>query len=229
MTTARLHLETLFVLDVEGRTLSTREPGGEPGPLFELVRGATDCAWAVRADVPADVARDLDALAREEPPTNDFRSEPVHATRYEGLLARIGTQLQRSSGPAFAFPRALVVADDVVRIDDERVLAPHFRGWIAGEIAAGRGPLFAVVEADTPVSICFSARTSARAAEAGVETATGFRGRGLASRVTTAWAVAIRADGRIPLYSTSWTNAASLAVARKLALITYACGWSLSV
>ncbi|MXZ22396.1 MAG: GNAT family N-acetyltransferase, partial [Caldilineaceae bacterium SB0665_bin_25] len=33
--------------------------------------------------------------------------------------------------------------------------------------------------------------------------------------------------GRVPLYSTSWENGASLAVARKLGLVAYASGWSL--
>jgi predicted GNAT family acetyltransferase len=65
------------------------------------------------------------------------------------------------------------------------------------------------------------------AAEAGVETDAAFRGLGFAARVTAAWALAIRASGRIPLYSTSWSNTASLAVARKLGLTQYATDWSL--
>ena len=74
-----------------------------------------------------------------------------------------------------------------------------------------------------PVSVCFCAtRHSAPALEAGVETAAAFRGRGLAPRVTAAWARAIRASGKIPVYSTDWTNTSSLAVARKLGLIQYA-------
>lgn len=54
-----------------------------------------------------------------------------------------------------------------------------------------------------PVSICFCARRSEIAAEAGVETAQSYRGKGYAVRVTAAWAIAIRNSGKIPLYSTS--------------------------
>ena len=85
----------------------------------------------------------------------------------------------------------------------------------------------AVVEDGLALSVCFCSRRSDAAAEAGLETAAAFRGRGLGSQVTAAWALAVRASGRIPLYSTSWSNGASLAVARKLGLVAYASGWSL--
>jgi predicted GNAT family acetyltransferase len=79
-----------------------------------------------------------------------------------------------------------------------------------------------------PVSVCHCARRSDVAAEAGVATAPACRGRGYAARVTAAWALAIRASGHVPLYSTSWMNAASLAVARKLGLVVYASDWSIA-
>ena len=88
--------------------------------------------------------------------------------------------------------------------------------------------MLAIVENGDPVSICFCARRSGVAAEAGVQTAEAYRGRGYGADVTAAWALAIRTSGRIPLYSTSWTNHASLAVARKLSLVAYASSWSLS-
>lgn len=226
MSTPDLHLATAFVLTGEGRIVSAREPGATRGPLFSLARSATRVAWAIRADLPTDVTGELDRLAREERPTFDPRDPPVHADRYLALLGRhLGSGHEgvvaprQSAGPAFTFPEALVPPTDIVVVEDERVLQRDFRGWIPGEIAAGRSPVLSIVEDGYPVSVCFCARRSDAAAEAGVETVEPFRGRGLAPRVTTAWALAIRATGRVPLYSTAWTNAASLSVARKLGLI----------
>lgn len=223
------------MLNDEGRIISTREPEASRGPLFTLVRSATSCAWAVRADVPTDLASELDRLARDEPPTFDLRDAPVHTDRYVSLLGgRIAssqvsvTKTRRSDGPAFEFPDSLAQSADVVVVEDERLLERNFRGWVPGEIAAGRSPVLAIVENGYPVSICFCARRSDVAAEAGLDTAEAYRGRGYGPRVTAAWALAIRTSGRIPLYSTSWTNHASLAVARKLNLVAYASDWGLS-
>lgn len=229
-----MQLETMFTLDGERRITSTREPGGSPGPLFCLVRGADACAWAVRADLPKQVAEELQGLAQLELPTADFEAAPARAA---DLLAVLGDRIapncdvackrMRSDGPAFIFPDSLEQPADVVVVHDEAALAHNFGHWAPGEIAAGRSPVWAVVEGRRPVSICFCARSSPLAAEAGVETAEAFRGRGFGPRVAAAWARAVRHSGRVPLYSTSWTNAASLSVARKLGLTAYASDWSL--
>jgi hypothetical protein len=223
MSTPKLQLETLFVLDAAGHIVSTREPLPTPGPLFALVRGAVGCAWAVRADVANEIADELDRLARQEPPLPlaDLRDIPLHAERY---MALTGGHVR--SGPAFVFPPTLSPPSGVIPVEDERILGRHFRGWVAGEIRAGRAPVMAIAERGYPVSVCFSARSSPVAAEAGVETAEGFRGAGLGARVTAAWALAIHASGRLPLYSTAWSNTASLALARKLHLEAYAADWS---
>jgi predicted GNAT family acetyltransferase len=112
-------------------------------------------------------------------------------------------------------------------VEDEQLLNRNFSGWVPGEIEAGRAPVMAIIENGAPVSICFCARRSDTAAEAGVATAEAYRGRGYASRVTAAWALAVRKSGRVPLYSTTWSNKASLAVARKLKLSMYANSWAL--
>ena len=214
-------MKTLFALDERGRIVSTLEPDARPGPLFILIRGASSCAWAMRADVDDALAAELDRLAAEEPPTTDFQAAPANADRYLSLLRG-----QVGFGPAFTFPETIVEPTDIVRIDDLQLLERNFRGWNAGEIPE-RSPILAIMGGGYPVSVCFCARITDIAAEAGLETAEAFRGRGYAPRVTAAWAVAIRASGRTPLYSTSWNNTASLAVARKLNLIPYASDWSI--
>jgi hypothetical protein len=225
----------LFVLNDAGRITSNREPGASRGPLFFLARSAAHCSWAIGADVPAALAAQLDGLAREEPPVVALGDAPVHADQYLSVLRdrplsiqHAGAAIVQSAGLAFSFPTGIDESTDIVFVEDERLLEHNFRGWVPGEIAAGSGPVAAIMVDGYPVSICFSARASDAAAEAGVETAERFRGRGLASRVTAAWALAIRASGRVPLYSTSWTNSPSLAVAHKLGLIRYASSWSLS-
>lgn len=231
--TPELHLQTVFVLNENGRIVSTREPQSVHGPLFALVRGPSSTAWAVRDDVPSEIAQPIASLAHEEPPTADLRTPPVHAERYIALLSRLaaakvqGPELAQTSGPAFSFPDALASPEGVVIIDREEPLSHHFSGWVPGEIAAGCHPVHAVIEGGHPVAVCFSARRSSIAAEAGVNTAEAHRRKGHAARVTASWAQAIRTGGLIPLYSTAWTNHASLGVARKLNLQPYASTWSL--
>ncbi len=222
MRTPDLHLRTSFLLDGDGRISRARSPEPNPGPLFSLIRGTSSCAWAVRADVPRHIADELDGLAREEPPASGLRDAPVHAERYMSLL---GGKVY--AGPAFIFPGVIARPSGTVFIDDLQLLEHHFTGWTMGEIPRA-SPIVAAVEEGHVVSVCFCARRSDTAAEAGLETAAAFRGRGLGPRVTAAWALALRASGRVPLYSTSWSNEASLAVARKLGLVAYASTWSLS-
>jgi hypothetical protein len=175
--TPALHLETLFVLNDDGRIISTREPGATGGPLFSLVRSAASCIWAARVDVPSDITRELDCLAREEPPVLNLERAPLHADRYVSLLQGMRSpredagNLRVSGGPAFTFPDLLEEPLEVVPLNDERLLHQNFRGWVDGEIAAGRGPAKAILRDGCPVSVCFCARSSDLAAEAGVETA----------------------------------------------------------
>jgi RimJ/RimL family protein N-acetyltransferase len=209
------------VLDDEGRILSTRDPHPEPGPAFSLIRDARACAWAVNVDVPSDLTRELVALARTESPARAITDPPHHADAYVALL---GGRID--SGPVFTFPPALVDTGDVVPITAFSQLERHLRGWTADEIPE-RAPILGIAVDGHAVSVCFCARRSPIAAEAGVETAVGYRGRGFAPRVTAAWARLIRHSGRLPLYSTSWGNTASLAVARKLGLSACASDWNL--
>jgi len=222
--TPEVELKTGFVLDDRGRIVSTREPRSSHGPLLTIIRSSTETAWAVHKDVPEEQAEQIAVLARQEPAVRELRAAPVYAAEYLALTkGRPGF-----AGPALTFPETLAPAGEVVAVEDERWLERHFGGWQLGEISAGRAPVLAVIENGVPVSICFCARRSDATAAAGLETAEGFRGRGFGPRVTAAWAMAVRAVGRVPLYSAAWSNAASLAVARKLGLTAHASFWSTS-
>ena len=219
--TPELQLQTLFHLDSAGRIVGTREPNPMAGPLFALVRSHTDCAWAVHRDLPTPVADQLHALARTEPPVRDLSDAPAHAARYQALA---GGRID--AGPAFTIPSDIATLDDIVIVTELLQLEKYFRGWQANEIA-GCSPILAIAEAGHAVSVCFCARRADIAAEAGVETAAAFRGRGFGGRVIAAWARAISASGRLPIYSTSWSNTPSLAVASKLGLAPCASDWTL--
>src|SRR6185436_3972207 len=173
---------------------------------------------------PEELAEQIAVLAQQEPPARDLRAAPVSAAAYLSLTSgRPGFAV-----PAFIFPETLAPAAGTVPVADERWLARNFPDWQLGEISAGRAPVLAVSEGGWPVSICFCARRSDTAAAAGLETAEAFRGRGFGPRVTAAWALAVRASGRVPLYSAAWHNEPSLAVARKLGLTAHASFWSVA-
>jgi RimJ/RimL family protein N-acetyltransferase len=60
-----------------------------------------------------------------------------------------------------------------------------------------------------------------------VETAEAYRGRGYARKATAVWASALRRDGMLPLYSTSWDNIASQRVAASLGAVRYATNFNI--
>ncbi len=222
MVTPKLLLETSYVLSDSGRILSTREPIPRTGPRFVLQRSSSDCVWAFRSDVPDELAAAIGRLAQDEPPAKDLRDAPIHAVKYLSLLGG-----RVDWGPTFLFPPETESQhEDVVPIDELSLLQRNFSGWTAAEIPH-RLPIMAIIQDGHAVSVCFSARRTPVAAEAGLETAAAFRGRGFGPRVTAAWADVIRSLGLIPLYSTSWDNSASLSVARKLRLLEATSDWSL--
>jgi GrpB-like predicted nucleotidyltransferase (UPF0157 family) len=72
------------------------------------------------------------------------------------------------------------------------------------------------------VSWAWSVRANALAAEAAVETALAFRGRGYARQVITAWLYHTLLSGRLPFYSHAQANTASAALARSVRLRPFA-------
>jgi RimJ/RimL family protein N-acetyltransferase len=217
----RIQIATLFTLDRAGRLLRVNEPAGAPAPRFFLGRTAAGSEWRCRHDVPDDVVRELHAVCASETLGDEFLDPPYGAARYAEVLARTAPVKVVEAGPAYRFPAELPATSDAVLITNENreLLQPSFAAWY--DDVAFCQPFMALVQQGQAVSVCASVRVTPAAHEAGVETPAPFRGRGYAARVVAAWARAVRAIGSIPLYSTSWQNTASQAVARKLGLVRY--------
>jgi hypothetical protein len=230
------HVEALYTHDAHGRLLRVREHNGAPAPRFFLGRTPGGLLCRCRQDVGDALCSALKASTAADPV--DFSTEvasegrAVDASRYVNLLA---PPTKVWCGPAFRFPTEIVepparhVAADgaivLVTGDNVDVLRPLLAPWVPDVKLSP--PLMALVVDGQAVAVCASVRITDTVHEAGVDTAAPFRGRGYAPKVVAAWAQAVRTLGAEPLYSTSWHNTASRAVARKLELIVY--GTDLSV
>jgi len=227
----QLQAAALFTHDGRGRILRVNEPEGDRAPRFFVARSHAGNIWRCRADLPEVTVRALDALAATELVGDDVRAEPRNLGAFLTALGGRRAGASVASGPAYRFPDELPRTAGVTHLtrDDLHLLQALVRDLDdTARYFAERGPRMVVVENGCAVSICYSARLTDQAAEAGVETLEGYRGRGYALAVVTAWARAICAAGRIPLYSTSWDNRASQAVARRLRLVQYGTDLSLA-
>jgi RimJ/RimL family protein N-acetyltransferase len=215
----RRHVHALFTCDDAGRLVAVNDQGGAAAPRFFLGLTAEGNLWWFREDVGAALASDLDALSESLSPGVKEASVDIGA-----LIARLSRDepiRKIWAGPAFRFPSEVPVYHDAVRVTSENaaLLSPYLEDWRA-DVAAGV-PMAVALEGGKAVSVCCSVRMTADAHEAGVETHPDFRGRGYAVRAVSAWASAVCALDRMPLYSTSWDNIASRALARKMGLIQF--------
>jgi len=216
----RLHLETLFTHDSAGDITRVNEPTEAIAPRFFLGRTVEGSVCRFRYDLAEDVRRELEALRASEPFGDELLLPPHGSADYAVVLARGAPVLKVWTGPAYMFPSERPSSRGVVIVTGENadVLRPYFPGWL-GDV--DRLLMLALIEGGRAVSLCASVRTTERAHQAGVETHRELRGRGFAARVVSAWAAAVRRIGCLPLYSASWQNTASQAVASRLGLIRF--------
>jgi len=225
-------IRCLFQHDGNGRIVRTRQPNRWPSPLFFLGRTPLGNLWRFRDDLEPAVIRELARLVGMEAPLQEGHPLPERIEAIRSVLRSAVEVVVEFRGPAFRFPEEIRVPEPdglpvvAVTPENQSLLEESFPGEIA-ELAV-RQPFLAAVDGERAVSFCYPARPmevqgcdSSQAAEAGVETLSAYRGRGLAPRVVAAWGRALRGQGGEPLYSTSWDNQASRAVARKLGLIPY--------
>jgi RimJ/RimL family protein N-acetyltransferase len=167
-------------------------------------------------------------VLRGEPVAADLSQPPRCLPALQAALARDAPLAGTWSGPAWRFPAEIPASEqEAVRVTtaNDDLVRPVFP-LLANDLPWCQ-PCLAIVADGRLASLCFSSRNTPIAAEAGVNTVEEFRGRGFAPAVVAAWAQAVRAEGRIPLYSTSWNNPASRSVARKLGLLLYGADFSI--
>jgi RimJ/RimL family protein N-acetyltransferase len=161
-------------------------------------------------------------VLRAEPVVADLSQPPRCLLALQTTLARDAPLTEMWSGPAWRFPDEIPqVEREVIPVtrENDDLVRPVFP--ILADDLRWRQPCLAIVADGRLASLCYSARNTPIAAEAGVDTLEEFRGRGYAPAVVAAWARVVREEGRIPLYSTSWDNLASRSVACKLGLVLY--------
>jgi glutathione S-transferase len=200
-----VQLDVLLARDAHGRLTTTRDPERRPAPRLFLGRSRDGNVWSVRADVDRATKAELDLLCSAEPTlaAPSAVREPACRERAHALLAPVEGEWR---GPAYVLPDGLL-HDGRAR----EVTAESSGEWLE------------------PAAVCHSPRGhTAHAAEAGVVTLEPFRGRGLATAAVACWARAVQRSGRLALYSTSWDNAASQGVARRLRAQLYAEDWHLT-
>lgn len=235
----RWHVESLFLYDDRERMRFVREPGYvepdlDPAPRVYLHRSPNGNTWRVRSDLPDDLVAEIDALCRSEPtlplPPREADRPRINDAMI-ALLERHAPVRHVHRGPTWWLPvqphipsTTKLVTPDTAAV----LLGAHFSGRLHSPAGWERGGLAASIEDGVAVALCFCARVIEQAAEAGVETVEAFRGRGHARAAVACWAESMRAQGRLPLYSTAWENVASRRVAAALDAVAYGEDWSLN-
>lgn len=227
-----LQVSTLFVCDANGRLRYINEPGYaeaelDPAPRFFMGRTKEGNVWRFRHDLPNDLVHDLEQVCRSEPVAMNLAAVPMNAAGIRTVLHAHAPITHEERGPAYWIPDSVQAPPAVVLISEANahLLAANFPWKLTSRSGFKSGPLAATIVRGSAVSICYCARLTALAAEAGVETVEAARGHGYASAAVAGWTSAVRQRGLVPLYSTSWENVASQGVARKLGMVRYGDDW----
>jgi RimJ/RimL family protein N-acetyltransferase len=217
-----LHIQALFTHDAHSRLLRINEPGGgDIASRLFLGRTQTGNLWRFRADLPESLIEELEALCRDEPVGQEFHLRPRHFEAYMQLLEAHAPAQKWWMGPAYHFTQYPEPSRPLLAITETNaeILQGGFEELV--EELPDWQPFLALIEDGRAVSVCRSVRITPQAHEAGVETLPEFRGRGYAKEVVAGWARLVHAMDAMPLYSTSWENTASQAVAKKLNLVPF--------
>jgi hypothetical protein len=218
-------LAVLLKQDARGRLVATRGPTARPAPRVFLGRSADGNVWATRRDLDPDMTLEIERLCAAEPRLADPSHECAPSCREQVLELLAPVELEYR-GPCYVLPELLPMDPRAREIALEEV--SKWQGafpWLVAEFGAV-APVAVAFEDGQPAAICHCPRgLTDHAAEAGVETLEPFRRCGLATAAVARWAHAVQQKGRLALYSTSWQNTASQALAHRLSGQLYGENW----
>ncbi|PEJ57463.1 GNAT family N-acetyltransferase [Bacillus sp. AFS002410] len=208
-----MHSKVLFKHNEKGKITHINEPPYDIAPRFYI--GSTR---------EGNVIKYLDCLNEEDLSILEKVLNENSSVPFVNILQILSKNNQIDDlwiGPAYVFEQVSEVSPRAVKINNsnKQCLLPNFP-YTYDELEL-KEPCYAIIENNIAVSICCSARQTDEASEASVYTLEDFRGKEYGVIVSKAWAADIQSQGRIALYSTSWDNYASQAVARKLKLVHY--------
>ncbi len=230
---AELQADALYVYDASGRLLRVNEPDPDgPAPRFFLSRTSAGNLWRVRYDLPASLVTALARLTADEPVASELQELPYHIAEYQELLGQYAPISKVYAGPSYYLPELAQgehppPLQSVTITPENATLLQANYPYTLSHIAEHQ-PVVVMVADGMAVAACSSARITAQVAEASVHTIETYRGCGYAAEAVRGWAAALRATGRLPLYSTWWENIASQAVAKKLRAVQYGVWFSIT-
>ncbi|GGB43007.1 GNAT family N-acetyltransferase [Fictibacillus barbaricus] len=216
-----IQANVLFKYDSLGRMTELNEPQSIDAPLFFLGRTREGNVVRFHKNFPnSNVNKVIEVINNNE--DNVDLKKLIEVINEINLISRIWM------GPAYVFPESFNMKSNAVKItnNNKELLRKDFPNLF--KEFEWRQPCFAIIEDGCAVSVCCSARKSAKAAEASVETLEGYKGKGYGTESVIAWANEIKKEKLKPLYSTAWDNFSSQSIAEKLGLHKYGLDFHLS-
>ncbi|MEQ8858184.1 MAG: GNAT family N-acetyltransferase [Pseudomonadales bacterium] len=218
------HCDALYVHNGRSELVRVNDWLRRPAPLLWIGFAANGTLWRFHEDVSARTRARIDDLIDQEP-KGGTSEVPLHDDSYRACLGANAA----IAGPTYwlASPSS-GPGHRVVRVSaaNAAILAQGgLEAWIPD--IPHQQPMFASLARGRAVAVCASVRSTPVAHEAGVETLPDYRRQGHAAAAVAAWAQELRRGGIMPLYSTSWNNLASQAVARRVGFQAF--GWEYRV
>ena len=222
-----LDLAACFVPSLPGRFRRENTHDPSVSPRMIVMGGAAGNLAVVRDDIDDAIAERVLALIAGAPPWTTHDRLPDCLPAIVGLLSpeNIGPGLIYSlpNGVEYDHTATIVRGDSAEGEDMLADMAAH--GMPPSLMQAGFvdvshfwPPWCAAMVGEEIAAMAFAARLSDQAAEIGVYTFAGFRGRGLAAAVTADWSALPSLKDHTLFYSTQTTNLSSQRVTARLGL-----------